>query len=106
MLGNAYLSTSAAGYASVPERQKSLADWTAEFHARRRTIANDPSNANNRHMKDPFPDSYTFNFRKNLNPATVLAESYFFINPAGRCTHPGAPQVSNLNYGQVTVLAQ
>jgi hypothetical protein len=106
LLGNAYLSTSAAGYASVPERQKSLADWTAEFHARRRTIANDPSNANNRHMKDPFPDSYTFNFRKNLNPATVLAESYFFINPAGRCTHPGAPQVSNLNYGQVTVLAQ
>ncbi|MBK9037209.1 MAG: hypothetical protein IPL61_39190 [Myxococcales bacterium] len=105
-LGQTYLSTSAAGYADIPERQKSLADWTAELHARRRTIANDVSNANNRHMKDPFPDSYTFHFKKNLNPATVLAESYFFINPAGRCTHPGAPRSGNLNYGQVTVLAQ
>ncbi len=104
--GAPYLSTSADGYAEVPERQKTLADWTAELHARRRAIANDPANALNRHMKDPFPDSYTFYFKKNLNPATVLSESYFFINPAGRCTHPGAPQVSNLNYGQVTVLAK
>jgi hypothetical protein len=105
-LGNTFLSTSTAGFAGTADTQKSLADWTAELHGRRRTIANYASNAANRHMSDPFPDQYIFNFKKNLDPAVVLSESYYFINPAGRCTHPSAPQTSNLNYGKVTVLAK
>jgi hypothetical protein len=82
-LGNAVLSTVAAGYASVVERQKGLGDWTRELHQRRRAIAGFAANALVRHMNDPFPDSYTFTFKKDLAPGAV--ESYFFINPAGRC---------------------
>jgi hypothetical protein len=83
LLGATVLSTSAAGFADVPERQKSLSQWAAELHARRRTIAGFAANANNRHMKDPFPASYTFTFKKNL--ALNAVESHFFINPAARC---------------------
>lgn len=78
-LGNAVLSTT-----DVPERQKSLAQWTNELHKRRRTIAGFVANANNRHTKDPFPDSYMFTFKKNLAPGAV--ESHFFINPGARCS--------------------
>ena len=84
LAGNAVLSTTSAGYAGVPERQKSLAQWTSELHKRRRTIADFAVHANNRHMKDPFPDRYAFTFKKNLAPGAV--ESHFFINPGARCT--------------------
>jgi hypothetical protein len=95
LAGNTVLSTTSAGYAGVPERQKSLAQWTSELHKRRRTIADFASNADNRHMKDPFPDRYTFTFKKNLAPGVV--ESHFFINPGARCT------AGTLFYGRIDV---
>jgi hypothetical protein len=83
-LGNAVLSATVAGYSSVPERQKRLGEWTRELHKRRRTIAGFAANAQTRHMQDPFPDTYTFTFKKNLSPGAI--ESHFFINPAARCS--------------------
>jgi len=95
LAGNAVLSTTSAGFADVPERQKSLAEWTSELHKRRRTIADFAVHANNRHMKDPFPDRYAFTFKKNLAPGDL--ESHFFINPGARCT------AGTLVYGRIDV---
>ena len=95
LAGNAVLSTTSAGFADVPERQKSLAAWTSELHKRRRTIADFAVHANNRHMKDPFPDRYSFTFKKNLAPGDL--ESHFFINPGARCT------AGTLSYGRIDV---
>jgi hypothetical protein len=97
-LGKAALSTTGWGFANVPERQKSLAQWTSELHKRRRTIANFTSNADNRHMKDPFPDSYTFTLKKDL--ASGELESHFFINPAARCAS------GTLYSGQIDVVGK
>jgi hypothetical protein len=96
--GKKALSTTAAGFADILERQKSLAQWTSELHKRRRTIADFASNANNRHMKDPFPDSYTFTFKKDLASGDI--ESHFFINPAARCTS------GTLYSGQIDVVGR
>ena len=93
--GNAVLSTSIEGYAEVPERQKSLAEWTRELHTRRRAISEFPAHAQNRHMKDPFPYAYVFTFKKNL-PANAL-ETYYFVNPARRCAS------GTLTYGRIEV---
>lgn len=95
LAGNAVLSQSVDGYADVPERQKSLAAWTSELHARRRTIAGFPAHAATRHMKDPFPDQYTFHFNKDL--AVNAVESYYFVNPAARCAS------GTLSSGQIDV---
>ncbi len=95
LAGNAVLSTTSAGFADVPERQKSLAQWTSELHKRRRTIADFAVHANNRHMKDPFPDRYAFTFKKNLAPGDL--ESHFFINPGARCT------AGTLSFGRIDV---
>lgn len=81
--GAAALSTSAAGYAEIPARQKSLAQWADELHRRRRALAGLAGNLANRHMKDPFPASYTFTFKKDLAAGAI--ESHRFINPAARC---------------------
>jgi hypothetical protein len=81
--GNPVLSTTIDGYAEIPERQKTLAQWAAELHKRRRSLATLAGNDTNRHMKDPFPASYTFHFKKNL--AAGQLESYRFVNPAARC---------------------
>jgi hypothetical protein len=95
LAGNAVLSTSAAGYAEVPERQKSLAQWTQELHNRRRAISQFADHSDNRHMKDPFPFDYTFTFKKDL--AANAVETYYFVNPAARCA------AGTLAYGQIEV---
>ena len=82
--GDAILSRSAEGYADVVSREKSLAAWTAELHRRRRTIASYAGNAVHASLRDPFPATYSFTFRKDLAPGAV--ETIHFVNPAARCT--------------------
>ncbi len=93
--GTRVLSTTAAGFSADVAHRKSLAQWTAELHKRRRTIAGYAENAENRHMKDPFPTSYEFTFKKNLAPGAV--ETYRFINPAARCA------AGTLASGRITI---
>ena len=95
LAGNAVLSTTSAGYADVPERQKSLAQWTSELHSAVEPSPISAVHANNRHMKDPFPDRYAFTFKKKL-PANAI-ETYYFVNPAGRCAS------GTLTYGRIDV---
>ena len=78
-----------------PSGRRAWRQWTSELHKRRRTIADFAVHANNRHMKDPFPDRYAFTFKKNLAPGDL--ESHFFINPGARCT------AGTLSYGRIDV---
>ncbi len=63
---------------------------------RRRTIASYASNMN---MRDPYPNPYTFTFRKDLAPGEV--QTIYFVNPAARCvsktTHFGTINVFGNN---------
>jgi hypothetical protein len=103
LLGNTALSTTAAGYADVPSRQKSLAEWSAELHKRRRTIASYTSSTKNVHMRDPYPSPYTFTFRKDLAPGEV--QSIYFVNPAARC-HSGTNYYGTINVTGTNVQPQ
>jgi hypothetical protein len=81
--GDLVLSTSADGYADVPSRQKSLLAWSAELHKRRRAIASWTIASKNGNLRDPYPDPYTFRFRKDLTLGAV--STIYFINPGARC---------------------
>ena len=64
-------------------RQKSLAAWSAELHNRRRTMASWTIAAKNSNLREPYPDPYTFKFRKDLALGDV--QTIYFVNPAARC---------------------
>ena len=76
-------------------RQKSLAAWSAELHNRRRTMASWTIAAKNSNLREPYPDPYTFKFRKDLALGEV--QTIYFVNPAARC------QSGTTFYGTINV---
>jgi hypothetical protein len=53
-----------------------------QLHKRRRAIAADGASKNG-NLRDPYPDPYTFRFRKDLTLGAV--STIYFINPGARC---------------------